>query len=373
MPFQLISEIEKRGHEQVTVFNYPEMGLKAIVAIHNTTLGPALGGCRMRPYQNESEALDDVLRLSEGMTYKSSIAGLDLGGGKSCIIADPSMTEGRRELFLQFAKCLNDTGGRYITAEDMGTSVEDVMIMRELTKFAAGYSRSEGGSGDPSPWTAKGVFKAILAACERRYGSKDLQGKCVALQGVGHVGMYLLELLRRAGARVVVCDVRAQTLERAKSEFNAEVVELDAIYDVPCQVYAPCATGQTVNANTLKRLKCDIIAGAANNQLTDPSVYETINQKKILYCPDFVINSGGVISVGGELIEGGWNEIWVTKKIENIATTMLRILDEAERRGKFPEVVAVELAKERVKEAEEKKRSATQGSTQQAPRLAAVA
>ncbi|MEZ4754308.1 MAG: Glu/Leu/Phe/Val dehydrogenase [Bdellovibrionota bacterium] len=358
MDIKLFSEIEKRGHEQVVFFHYPQVGLKAIIGIHSTALGPALGGCRMRPYEDEAQAIDDVLRLSEGMTYKSSIADLDLGGGKSCLIADPNLSEGRRELFLQLAKCLNDLDGRYITAEDMGTSVQDVMWMREVTKFAAGFSRAEGGSGDPSPWTARGVYKSMLAACERKYGSPSLSGKTVTLQGVGHVGMYLLEMLKKDGAKVVVTDTNKEALTEANTKYEAEVVSLDEIYNIDCDIYAPCAIGQTVNPETLKSLKCDIIAGAANNQLTDSSVYSTIVEKNILYCPDFVINSGGVISVGGEYIEGGWNLEWTEKKVDNIYNTIHRILDESEKRNQFPEVVAMDLAKERVRAAEEAKKNA---------------
>ncbi len=355
MDIKVFSEATKRGHEQVVFFNYPTVGLKAIVGIHNTVLGPALGGCRMRLYESETQALDDVLRLSEGMTYKSSLAGLDLGGGKACIVADPQMKEGRRELFAQFGKCLNDLNGRYITAEDMGTSVSDIMIMREVSKYSAGYAADLGGSGDPSPWTAKGVFFSMQAACERRFGSKDLSGKTVSVQGVGHVGIYLLKHLASAGARIVACDTNQASLQRAKQEFNIEIVDTDKIYDVACDIYSPNAIGQTVNPNTLKRLKCSLICGGANNQLTDSSVYSIINERKMTYCPDFVVNAGGVISVGAEYIPGGWNESWVSGKVNNIYNTILKVLDESDKRNKFPEVVAVELAKERIKDAEKRK------------------
>lgn len=352
MDTKVLSEAQKRGHEQVCFFHYPQVGLKAIVAIHNTVLGPALGGCRMRVYENESQAIDDVMRLSEGMTYKSSLAGLDLGGGKSVLIADPAMAQGRRDLFLKFGECLNNLAGRYITAEDMGTSVADVMTMREVTKFAAGFALDKGGSGDPSPWTAKGVFQAMLAACERRYGSKDLKGKTVSVQGTGHVGMYLIELLKEAGAKIYACDTNEAALKVAKDKFGVEVVSTDAIYDVNAQIYSPSAIGQTVNPQTIKRLKCEIIVGAANNQLLDSSLYQMINDKKITYCPDFLVNAGGVISVGGEYIPGGWNKAWVTQKVMNIYNTTHKVLEQSERRNKFPEIVAVELAKERIKETE---------------------
>lgn len=354
---KIFAAVERRGHEQVAFFHYPEVGLKVIVAIHNTVLGPSLGGCRMRIYEDEAKALDDALRLSEGMTYKSSIAGLDLGGGKSCIIADPAMKTGRRELFLKFAECLNNLNGRYITAEDMGTSVADVMTMREITKFAAGFASESGGSGDPSPWTARGVFGTIRAVCEKQYGTADLSKRKIALQGVGHVGMYLLELLRDAKAHVIISDTNAAYVERAKSDFGAEVVAVEKIYDVDCDVYAPCAAGQTVNHDTLKRMKCKVIAGAANNQLIDSSVYSLIEEKQIVYCPDFVINAGGVISVGGEYNKGGWKKDWVEGKVSNIASTTLKVLSEAERRKKFPEVVALELARERIQQTREKNRA----------------
>ena len=358
MDIKLFKEAEKRGHEQVVYFNYPKVGLKAIIGIHNTALGPALGGCRMRLYTDESQALDDVLRLSEGMTYKSALAGLALGGGKACLICDPQMKVGRRELFLQLGQCLNDLGGRYITAEDMGTSVEDVMTMREVTDFAAGFAQSQGGSGDPSPWTARGVFNSMIAGVERAFKTKDLKGKRVALQGVGHVGLFLLKELKDVGAKVTVCDTNKAALEQARNEFGADVVDTDKIYDVDCDVYAPCAIGQTVTPETLARLKCKVICGGANNQLVDSGCYSIIEKKGILYCPDFVINSGGVISVGAERNPGGWNVQWVTEKVKAIYDTIHKVLDEAERRGKFPEVVAVELAKERVNAAAEKRRKA---------------
>ena len=358
MDIQLLKEIEQRGHEQLVFFYYPEAGLKVFVGIHNTVLGPALGGCRMRLYEDEEQAIDDVLRLSEGMTYKSSIAGLDLGGGKCCIIADPDMQKGRRELFLKFGECLNHLAGRYITAEDMGTSVTDVMTMREITKYAAGFSQEEGGAGDPSPWTARGVFNSIVAGCERRYGSKDLTGKHVTVQGVGHVGQYLVKMLKDAGCQISVSDTKEEHIKETREKCDVEVVDVDEIYEIDCDVYAPCAIGQTVNPETIPRLKCDIIAGAANNQLLDPSVYTMLDEKKITYLPDFVINSGGVISVGGEYVEGGWNEAWVTEKVKNIYNTVHRIMDESEKRNRFPETVAVELAKERVEEATQAKKAA---------------
>jgi leucine dehydrogenase len=353
MDIKVLSEAQKRGHEQVVFFHYPEVGLKAIVAIHNTVLGPALGGCRVRLYADEAEALEDVMRLSEGMTYKSALAGLNLGGGKACIIADPQLSKGRTELFLKFGTCLNHLAGRYISAEDMGTTVADVATMRKVTPYAGGYPLEEGGSGDPSPWTARGTYRAILAACERRYGTSDLSKKRVAVQGVGNVGMHLVEWLSEAGAHCVVSDVRASAVERAKAEYGATIVDNDEIYDADCDIYAPCAVGQTVNAETIPRMKCAIICGAANNQLSDSSVYSLLDERKILYCPDFCVNAGGVTSIAAEFIPGGWSESWVTTKVDGIYDTTHRVLHEAEKRGTFTEVVAVELAKERILAARE--------------------
>ena len=316
------SEAEKRGHEQVVYFYYPDVGLKAIVAIHSTVLGPALGGCRMRLYETESDALNDVMRLSEGMTYKNSVAGLDLGGGKACVIADSAMKKGREDLFTKFGECLNNLCGRYISAEDMGTSVQDVMCMKRVSKFLSGTAMEHGGGGDPSPWTALGVFRGILAACEIRYGSKDLKNKRVWVQGVGHVGKVLADLLYKAGAKLIVSDINGKNIQGLTSEIPAEVLTSEEGYSKRCDIYSPCAVGQTVNNKTLETLNCDIIAGAANNQLSGSEVYDTIRLKNILYCPDFVINAGGVINCASETRNEGWSEAWTREKVENIYNTV---------------------------------------------------
>jgi leucine dehydrogenase len=351
MSLSVLGECSKRGHEQVVFFHYPQVGLKAIVAIHDTTLGPGVGGCRMRIYESEAQALDDVLRLSEGMTYKSSLAGLDLGGGKACLLVDPRLKEGREALFTQFGKCLNTLSGRYITAEDMGTNVSDMMSVRGASKFVVGTDPDKGGAGDPSPWTARGVFLAIKAASERVFGNQNLQGRRVAVQGVGHVGMYLLQALREEGAQVSVCDTNDSAVREAAAKFGAEVVTPAAIYDTPCDVFSPCAVGQTVNHETLQRLTCKIVAGAANNQISDPSVYPLIQKRNILYCPDFAINSGGIICVGGELLPTGWSREWVSEKVERIYGTTCRVLDEAHSTGRNTEEVAIGLAKDRIESA----------------------
>jgi leucine dehydrogenase len=352
----VLEQCHVRGHEQVTFFSYPEVGLKLIVAIHDTTLGPGLGGCRMRPYQNEGQALDDVMRLSEGMTYKSALADLPLGGGKSCVIADPKMSQGREALFAKIGECLNYLAGRYVTAEDMGTSVSDMNVIRKVSRFVVGTDPNSGGAGDPSPWTALGVFHAIRAAVERSFpNAGEVNGKRVVVQGVGHVGMYLTEHLVKAGAEVTVCDPNAALTEAAAKNFGVKVVSAEAVYDVPCDVFAPCAIGQTINPDTIKRLSCKVIAGAANNQLSDPSVYALLRERGVLYCPDFAINSGGVICVGAELAEGGPSTPWIQKKVDGIYATTAQVLDEATRSGRDTEVVAIELAKARIAEAKRHK------------------
>jgi leucine dehydrogenase len=303
----------------------------------------------MRLYSDESQALEDVLRLSEGMTYKSALAHLPLGGGKACIIADPKISVGREALFKKFGECLNYLAGRYITAEDMGTSVSDMMWIKYQTKFVVGTDPAKGGAGDPSPWTARGVFLGAKAAAERMFPSApSLHGKRVALQGVGHVGMHLLRLLVEEGASVTVCDTNEDSLREAASKYGASVASTDAIYDVACDIFSPCAIGQTINPHTVARLSAKAIVGAANNQLSDSAVYEDLQKREILYCPDFVVNSGGVICVGAELASGGPDTAWIKEKVELIYNTTCQVLDQSKARGRFTEEVAIELAKERI-------------------------
>lgn len=347
MSYKIFQEVIQRGHEQVTIFNDPKAGLKAVVSIHSTVLGPSLGGLRVHPYQDETAAFTDVLRLSEAMSYKSAVAGMRLGGGKACIIADPKITVGRKELFESFARSLNNLGGRYITAEDMGTSADDMQTIKQLSQHVVGFPHKYGGSGDPSPWTARGVLHGIISACNRRYGSKDISGKIITIQGVGSVGLHLAKLLKERGCQLVISDTSKSRLEEAESVLGkVQTVSPEAIYDIASNVFAPCAIGQTVNSRTIPLLKCDIICGAANNQLSGPDVYELISERGLLYCPDFVVNAGGVISVGAELNSGGWEAGWVTNKVDQIFETTSQILEESMKRGLFPEVVALDLAKE---------------------------
>jgi leucine dehydrogenase len=298
----IFEELAKKDHEQLIYCYDKETGLKAIIGIHNTTLGPALGGCRMWPYENEQDALIDVLRLSRGMTYKSAAAGLNLGGGKAVIIGDPKKIKSEA-LFRAYGRFVQGLGGRYITAEDVGTTVRDMEWVRHETDFVTGISRALGGSGDPSPVTALGTYEGIKASIKWQTGSESLEGKSVAVQGVGAVGYHLAQHLTRDGAKVFVCDIDQENLKRAANDFRGvEVVDVDKIYDVPCDVFAPCALGAVINDKTVPRLKCSIVAGSANNVLeVEDKHAAALEAKGILYAPDYVINAGGLINVANEL------------------------------------------------------------------------
>jgi leucine dehydrogenase len=347
----VLEEAARRGHEETCFFSDSKSGLKAIISVHNTSLGAAIGGCRMRAYTSEWEAIDDVLRLSEGMTYKNALAGIPHGGAKACILVPADAKLDRRAIFTKFGECVNRLSGRYWTAEDMGTSVEDLMVVHEVSRYVVGTDPKKGGGGDPSPWTAKGVFNSILAACEYKFSDLDLSKRKVAVQGVGHVGAYLVERLVEAGAKVVICDTNAQNIERVRQKYKVEVVEPDAIYDQAVDIFAPCAIGQTINSRTVPRLKATLIVGAANNQLSDPGVYSLLSSRGILYCPDFVVNAGGVICVAGECRPDGWQEPQVAGLVDKIPTTLKNVLEEAEKNREFPEVVALRMARERVSSA----------------------
>lgn len=347
----VFSRCSQRGHEQVSFFYDPVTKLKAIVAIHNTVLGPALGGCRMKLYDSEDQALEDVMRLSEGMTYKSSLAGLDLGGGKACIIADHTIEEGREELFKSFGRALNNLSGRYYTAEDMGSRVSDMKAIKTETEYCVGFPEEEGGSGDPSPWTALGVFEAIQAVCKKKL-KKDLKDLKVAIEGLGGVGYRLAEHLHKEGVQLFVSDVDPKATKKAKDKLGTTVLSIENLYSADCDIFSPCAIGQTVNMHTIAEMKCSAIVGAANNQIDNPEVNIVLKEKGILYCPDFAINAGGVISVGAELLPGGWNKEWVAKKVKNIENTVIQIIEESEKTNSYPEYVALRLAEERIKERE---------------------
>ena len=295
--------MDQREHEEVVFCHDKTVGLRVIIAIHDTTLGPALGGCRMWPYGSEDEALKDVLRLSRGMTYKAAAAGLNLGGGKAVIIGDPKAMKSEA-FFRSFGRFVDGLGGRYITAEDVGTSVSDMEWVRVETNYVTGIDEVIGGSGDPSPVTALGVFYGIKACAQHRWGSEDLQGKTVAIQGVGHVGYYLAKDLHSAGAKLIVTDIDEKKTTRVEEEFDARVVGTEDIYTVDANIFAPCALGGVINDQTLEGFPFAIIAGGANNQLEHEEKHgELLKNRDILYAPDYVINAGGLINVANE-IEG---------------------------------------------------------------------
>jgi leucine dehydrogenase len=339
----VIAQMSQYNHEQLLFCNDNETGLKAIIAVHNTVLGPALGGTRMWAYNNEMEALNDVLRLSRGMTYKNSISGLNLGGGKAVIIGDARSMKSEA-LFRRFGKFVNSLAGKYITAEDVGISPIDMTYVSMETDHVVGLP---GKSGDPSPVTAHGVYVGMKACAKHVYGSDSLAGKKVAVQGVGHVGEYLVEALAKEHAEIYISDIHEPTLKRVAQEYGAHVVGLDEIYDVDMDIYAPCALGATVNDETLSRLKCSIIAGAANNQLRKETVHgKMVMDKGIVYAPDFAINAGGVINCYSE-VEGLTSE-WAMSKAEEIYNTIENIVKRSSSEGVPTYQIANKMAEERI-------------------------
>lgn len=297
----VFDEMARKDHEQVVFCRDKVTGLRAIIAIHDTTLGPALGGTRMWAYANEDDALRDVLRLSRGMTYKSAAAGLNLGGGKAVIIGDRSMKN--EMLFRAYGRFVQGLNGRYITAEDVNTTVRDMEWARMESEHVVGISRALGGSDDPSPVTALGTYEGIKASLKWATGNESLAGRRVAVQGVGAVGRYLVQHLVEGGAAVTVADIDADNLKRVTSAHaGIEVVAPDAIHAVPCDVFAPCALGAVINDQTLPQLRCSIVAGSANNVLADEDKHSAaLAQREILYAPDYVVNAGGLINVANEL------------------------------------------------------------------------
>jgi leucine dehydrogenase len=343
----VFEQIEKLGHEQVVFCQDQNTGLKAIIAVHNTVLGPAAGGTRMWMYQNEADALRDVLRLSRGMTFKNAINGLNLGGGKAVIIGD-ARKEKSEAKFRAFGKFVESLGGKYITAEDVGIGTADMEYVAMETKYVAGKPEFMGGSGDPSPVTAYGVYMGIKASAKRVYGSDSLNGKKVALQGVGHVGQYLLEHLLKENCTVYISDFYDDRAKEVSTKFGVEVVDKEKIYDLDVDIYAPCALGATINEDTLSRLKCDIIAGAANNQLADEKIHgDWCRDKGILYAPDFLINGGGIINVYYEVI-GNYNQERAYKHAEKIYDTLLNIFETAQRENINTHEAALKLALQRI-------------------------
>ena len=342
----VIAQMSKYNHEQILFCNDNETGLKAIIAVHNTVLGPALGGTRMWMYANEMEALNDVLRLSRGMTYKNSISGLNLGGGKAVIIGDSRKMKSEA-LFRRFGQFVNSLAGKYITAEDVGISPIDMTWVSEETNHVVGLP---GKSGDPSPVTAYGTFVGMKACVKEQFGNDALAGKKVSVQGVGHVGEYLVKDLVKEGAEVFVTDVHEPTLQRVQKEYGVNVVGLDEIYDLDVDIYAPCALGGTIDDDTLGRLKCSIIAGAANNQLKKEDIHgQAVMDKGIIYAPDFALNAGGVINCYSEV--KGLDPSWAMSKAEDIYNTISDIVNRSNSEGIPTYQIANKMAEERIEAA----------------------
>lgn len=336
----------EQEHEQVIYCYDKASGLKALIAIHDTTLGPSLGGLRMWPYANESEALFDVLRLSKGMTYKNAAAGLNLGGGKAVIIADPSMKS--EALYRAFGRFVEGLGGRYITAEDVNTTTEDIMQIREETRHVAGVPESVGGGGNPGPMTALGVLEGIKISVATRLQKKSLKGITVAVQGAGNVGAKLCRLLHAEGAALIVSDPHQKNVDALVKECGAKAVNAEQIYSVKADVFAPCALGGILNDETLEKLQCAIVAGAANNQLLDEEKHgRRLQEKNILYAPDYIINAGGVISCYFEVIQEYVKDS-VTKKVQNISRTLESIYEIAHAQNIPTHQAADRFAEERI-------------------------
>jgi len=348
-----ISDIKVDGYERVVRGVDPAAGLHALIAVHSTALGPALGGCRMWTYASEDEAMRDVLRLSRGMTYKSALAQTGLGGGKAVIIGD-SRKQKSEALFHAVGHLINSLEGAYITAEDVGITMEDLDQVAQVSKWVSGRSLADGGSGNPSPYTAHGTFVGLRACLEEQFGSDEFDGKTFALQGLGAVALPLAKSIVEHGGKVVGCDVNAARTQRAKDESGAEIVDPDAIYDVECAAFVPCALGAILNDNTIPRLKTRIIAGCANNQLAEERHAEVLRELGILYAPDYVINAGGIINVGCEFEPGGYDESIALPRIDNIYHALKEIFRRARETGETTADAADDVAERRLAAAQSK-------------------
>ena len=319
------------GHEEVVFFSDSSCGLKAIVAIHDTTLGPALGGLRMWPYKNEEEAVYDVLRLSRGMTYKAAVSGLNLGGGKSVIIGDPKKDKSEA-LFRSFGRFIESLNGRYITAEDVNITVDDIDHIYTETNYVCGVDKVRGGSGNPAPYTALGVFRGMQASATRKWGKKDLTGKVVGIQGVGSVGLELAQLVKEAGGKIIYTDINEDNIKRMKDTIGgAEFIDPNSFYSAQMDIYAPCALGATINDETIGQLKCEIVSGAANNQLKEEKHGHELKDRNILYAPDYLINAGGLMNVSIEF--EGWNDSKSRRMVDTIYDTTLDIFKIADEKN----------------------------------------
>ncbi len=339
----LFASVRELGHEQVMVAQDANCGYLGIIAVHDTTLGPALGGTRFWNYATTEAALTDALRLSRGMTYKSAVAGLALGGGKAVVVGDPARRD-REALFRAHGRFVDTLGGKYITAADVNTSSAEMAYIAMETRHVAGLP---GSQGDPSPLTGYGVYMGMKAAAKARWGADSLTGKRVAVQGAGKVAWYLCEHLRKEGARVTVADIDGGKVERLVAEYGVEVAAPEAIYDLPCDIFAPCALGATLNDDTIPRLTAEIVCGGANNQLAEPRHADAVTARGLLYAPDYVVNGGGVINIYGEL--QGWSPQRAFEHTGGIYDTVLRVVELAAREGIPTARAADRLAEERLR------------------------
>ncbi len=342
----LFEDIERLEHEQVVLCHDPDTGLKAIIAIHNTTIGPTLGGTRLWTYNSDEDALLDALRLSRGMTYKAAISGLNLGGGKAVIIGDPSMKS--EAFWRRYGKFVDSLGGKYITAEDVNTSADDMRYISMETEHVTGVPHYMGGSGDPSPYTAYGVFCGMKAGAKIAFGEESLKNKKVLVQGVGHVGQFLVAHLLEAGANVMISDINQKKIDETLNKFSeVELVDNDTIFDLDMDIYAPCALGATLNDESIPKLKAKLVAGAANNQLAKESVHDQmLVDRDILYIPDFMLNAGGLINVAAEI--SGYNEEVVNADVEKIFDRTLEVFENQKEWNLTPQFVALRMAQNRI-------------------------
>lgn len=333
------------NHEQIVFCNDKDTGLKAIIGIHNTVLGPALGGTRMWKYNNEWEALNDVLRLSRGMTFKSAITGLNLGGGKAVIIGD-AKADKTPEMIIKFGEYIHSLSGKYITAEDVGTTTADMDLIRDVTPHVTGISQSRGGSGNPSPVTAYGVYMGMKAAAKYQFGTDNLSGKKVLVQGTGNVGETLIKHLTAEGALVQMTDINEARLQEIHAKYGAQIFTGD-IYSADVDIYAPCALGATINDETVNKIQAKVIAGAANNQLAVEEIHgKILKDRGIAYAPDFLINAGGIINVYAEIV--GYDSAEALRRTENIYNTTLEIFSFAEQNNITTHQAALSIAQKRI-------------------------
>ena len=344
---ELFDRLADDDYEQLVFSQDKNTGLRAIISVHDTTLGPALGGTRFYPYASDADAVDDVLRLSKGMTYKSAAAGLDLGGGKAVIIGDPAKvkTEGLMRAYARFVDAL---GGRYITAEDVGTTQADMDLLRRETRYVTGVSRSLGGSGDPSAATAYGCLHGMKAVAKHLWGSTSLEGRHVVVSGVGKVGYNLVRHLVEERARVTVADVVPAAVERAVKDLGAEAVEVEKVHAVECDIYSPCALGKALSPVTIPELRCAAVVGSANNQLADESCVELLAEAGVLYAPDYIVNAGGVINIAEEIV--GYHRERAYANVRRILDTTLAVINIAESDGISTAAAADRLAERRIEE-----------------------